>query len=77
MTIAQRVLQKILTLPEEQQRQVLAYAESLPAAIARTELVDPYGIFARARCDLDLNDFHQARAETWASFPRELPDETN
>jgi hypothetical protein len=73
MTIAQHVFQKTLNLPEDQQRQVLAFVESLPQTSPRAPLVDPLGMFAGASSDLNLNDFQQARAETWATFPRELP----
>jgi hypothetical protein len=71
MTTAQRVYQTILNLPEEQQQRVLAFAESLPGAPQAT-LADPYGTLASS--DLDLSDFQQARAASWARFPRELPD---
>jgi hypothetical protein len=77
MTTAQHVLQKTLALPEDQQRRVLAFVESLAPPAAVAPLVDPYGLLADLPSDLDLNDFLQARAEMWANFPRELPRETS
>ena len=75
MTTAQHIFQKTLALPEDQQRQVLAFVESLPPPAPRARLASSYGMLAETASDLDLDEFQQARAELWRRFPREFPVE--
>ncbi|MFN4260316.1 MAG: hypothetical protein ACK4RK_13550 [Gemmataceae bacterium] len=68
MTIATRVMMKLWMLPEEKQRQVLAFIEQLsPEPLPpRTEL---YGLFKGY--DTTEADIAEARREMWGTFPRE------
>jgi hypothetical protein len=76
MSVAETILQKTLALPEDRQREVLKFVEKLEQTAARrSPLIDPYGTLADKKADLSLEDFQQARRETWAHFPREFPNE--
>lgn len=69
MTVAETVIQKILSLPEEKQRVVLEFIKELEHTLAaqRELLIDPYGTCADLRSDLSFEEFQQNRREMWGS----------
>lgn len=68
MTIATQLITKLQALPEEQQRQVLEFMQTLQPS-KKERLIDPRGMFAGY--DTTEDDIAQARREMWGSFPRE------
>jgi hypothetical protein len=67
MSVAELVVQKLQQLPEEQQRQVLAFIEQLPVETppSHRTIRDPYGSCADLRSDLPLEEFQRNRGEMW------------
>jgi hypothetical protein len=75
MNVIDLVIQKVQSLPEVEQREVLAFIERLALSNKKQPLLDPYGMCKDKPTDLSLDDFQQARKEAWANFPRAWPME--
>lgn len=71
MTIEQAVLQKLRTLPEDQQRQLLHFIESLqPSPDPSGSRVRLKGLWSDLSIDLTEEDVRTARREMGSGFPR-------
>jgi len=72
MSIEQSVIQKILSLTPDQQREVMEFVESLqkgsPEPSPRRSLM---GLFADLNVHITEDDIAEARREMWGNFPRE------
>lgn len=72
MSIERSVIEKILSLTPDQQREVMDFVESLPK-----EPSDPHprrslmGLFSDLNIHITEEDIAQARREMWGNFPRE------
>ncbi len=66
MSTALQLMTMVSRLSEDQQRDVLSYAEKL-AGGHKTRPVDPHGICADLRCDLSFDEFQKNRQEMWGS----------
>lgn len=68
MTIPGQILMKLSGLPDEQQRKVLEFIETLEASptSSRSSL---YGLFRGT--ETTEEDIDEARREMWGNFPRE------
>lgn len=72
MSIERTVIEKILSLTPDQQREVMDFVESLPQAPS-----DPHprrslmGLFSDLNIHITEEDIAQARREMWGNFPRE------
>jgi hypothetical protein len=66
MTTAVQLMSKLSRLTEDQQREVLAYVESLTDATKKPR-VNPHGICADLRSDLPFHEFQKNRQEMWGN----------
>ena len=72
MSIERSVIQKILSLSPDQQREVMEFVESLQKGSA-----DPQrrrsvmGLFSDLNVQITEEDIAEARREMWGNFPRE------
>lgn len=72
MSIERSVIEKILSLTPDQQREVMDFVESLPKGPS-----DPHprrslmGLFSNLNIHITEEDIAQARREMWGNFPRE------
>lgn len=72
MTIEQAVLQKLRTLPEDKQRQLLRFIESLqPSPDLSGSRARLKGLWSDLSIDLTEEDIRAARREMWSGFPRD------
>jgi hypothetical protein len=72
MNIEQSVLEKLRTLPPEQQREVLDFAEFLhQKSIAKHPRRSLKGLWADLGVQITEADIAEARREMWGNFPRE------
>ena len=73
MTIADRVLEKLRSLPAEEQQEVLNFVDSLknkkPYKNPRRSLL---GLWADLNVDITEEDIAGARREIWRDFPRDI-----
>ena len=76
MGITEEVIEKLRALPEEKQRLVLEYVESLggPPKPPSEAPVRLKGLWAGLGIDVSEEDITEARREMWVNFPRELPE---
>ena len=67
MTLPEIVLHKLRRIPEERQREVLAFVEKIEAECSDKGQPwhDPYGCCADLRTDLSLEEFQRNRQEMW------------
>lgn len=72
MSIERSVIDKILSLTPDQQREVMDFLESLPKGASnphpRRSLM---GLFSDLNIHITEEDIAQARREMWGNFPRE------
>ena len=72
MSIEQSVIEKILALTPEQQREVMTYVEGMlqrgTPNLPRRSLL---GIWADLGVQISEEDIAEARHEMWGNFPRE------
>jgi hypothetical protein len=72
MSIERSVIQKILSLTPDQQREVMEFVESLPKESSeprrRRSLM---GLFSDLDIHISEEDIAEARREMWSNFPRE------
>ena len=74
MTIEQLVLEKLRTLPPEEQKEVLEFMDSLQRDGApKTPLRSLEGIWEDLNIDITEEDIAEARREMWGSLPRGIP----
>jgi hypothetical protein len=72
MSIEKSVLQKLLKLPVEKQKEVLDFVESLERETGqRRSRRSPKGLWADLGVDISAEDIAEARREMWGGFPRE------
>jgi hypothetical protein len=72
MSIERSVIQKILSLTPDQQREVMEFVETLqkepPKPQPRRSLM---GLFSDLNVHITEEDIAEARREMWGNFPRE------
>lgn len=68
MSTTTRIVLKVQTLTEDQQRQVLKFIEQLPSA-SHESRVELFGLFKGH--DTTEQEIAEARREMWGNFPRE------
>ena len=72
MSIEKSVLEKLLKLPVDKQKEVLAFVESLEKkADHRRCRRSLKGLWADLGVDISPEDIAEARREMWGGFPRE------
>jgi len=72
MSIEKSVLEKLLKLPVEKQKEVLDFVESLEKKSSpRHPRHSLKGLWADLAVELSAEDFAEARREMWGGFPRE------
>jgi len=66
MTVAEQVVEKLKTLPPEEQREVLDFVEFLHQRREHCKgLIDPRGMWANQGNDISPEDLAEARREMW------------
>ena len=70
MSVAEQIMQKVAALPEDRQREVLAFVEKLEPP--KSPLKDCYGILAGQIPDLSDEEWDQAREEFRQQFRNRL-----
>jgi hypothetical protein len=72
MSIERSVLEKLLKLPVDKQREVLEFVESLEKKSAGTRPRHSFkGLWADLGVEVSAEDLAEARREMWGGFPRE------
>jgi hypothetical protein len=72
MSIEKSVLEKLLKLPVEKQKEVLDFVESLERVVEqRRSRRNLKGLWADLEVDISAEDIAEARREMWGGFPRE------
>jgi EAL domain-containing protein (putative c-di-GMP-specific phosphodiesterase class I) len=72
MSIEKSVLEKLLKLPVDKQKEVLAFVESLEKKAAHRRCRRSLkGLWADLGVDISAEDIAEARREMWSGFPRE------
>jgi hypothetical protein len=72
MSIEKSVLEKLLKLPVDKQKEVLDFVESLEKkAVHRHSHRSPKGMWADLGVNISPEDIAEARREMWGGFPRE------
>lgn len=72
MSIEKSVLEKLLKLPVDKQKEVLDFVESLEKkAVHRRSRRSPKGLWADLGVSISPEDIAEARREMWGGFPRE------
>lgn len=75
MGITEEVIEKLRALPEEKQRLVLEYVDTLGE---RNEGRRPRrslkGLLSDVRVSITEEDIAEARREMWGNFPRDFPE---
>lgn len=72
MSIEKSVLEKLLKLPLEKQKEVLDFVESLEKKSSpRRPRRSLKGLWADLGVQISAEDLAEARRETWGGFPRE------
>lgn len=72
MSIERDVVEKLRNLPEEQQREVLEFVDSLKANNGTKPRRSFRGLWKAFKIDLTEQDISNARREMWAKFSRNL-----
>jgi len=71
MNLEQAVLEKLRSLPPNQQQEVLDFAEFLQQKnILKRPLKSVKGMWVHLDMDITEEDIAQARKEMWGNFPR-------
>lgn len=72
MSIEKSVLEKLLKLPVDKQKEVLDFVESLEKKSGpRRSRRSPKGLWADLGVSISPEDIAEARREMWGGFPRE------
>jgi hypothetical protein len=72
MSIEKSVLEKLLKLPVDKQKEVLDFVESLEkSAELRRSRRSLKGLWADLEVNISADDIDEARREMWGGFPRE------
>jgi hypothetical protein len=72
MSIEKSVLEKLLKLPVDKQKEVLDFVESLEKkAVHHRSRRNPKGLWADLGVSISPEDIAEARREMWSGFPRE------
>jgi len=72
MSIEKSVLEKLLKLPVDKQKEVLDFVESLEKkAVHRHSRRSLKGLWADLGVNISPEDIAEARREMWGGFPRE------
>jgi hypothetical protein len=72
MSIEKSVLEKLLKLPVDKQKEVLAFVESLEKKAGQCQSRRSLrGLWADLGVDISPEDIAEARREMWGGFPRE------
>lgn len=72
MSIEQAVIEKLRTLPQDLQQQVLDFAEFLQQkSLPKRPRRSLKGLWADLGIDITEADIDEARREMWGNFPRE------
>jgi hypothetical protein len=72
MSIEKSVLEKLLKLPVDKQKEVLDFVESLEKkAGQRRSRRSLKGLWADLEVNISADDIAEARREMWGGFPRE------
>ena len=72
MTKAQKLLETLQHLPDDQQQQVLDFVEFLAQRHGGNgPRRSPFGLWADLGVDITADDIAEARAQMWGAFPRE------
>lgn len=72
MSIERSVIQKILSLSPNQQREVMEFVESLQKGSAEPQhRRSVMGLFSDLNVHITEEDIAEARREMWGNFPRE------
>lgn len=72
MSIERSVIQKILSLTPDQQREVMEFVESLQKGPSESQpRRSLMGIFSDLNVHITEEDIAEARREMWGNFPRE------
>jgi hypothetical protein len=72
MSIEKSVLEKLLQLPVDKQKEVLDFVESLEKkAGQRRSRRSLKGLWADLEVNISADDIAEARREMWGGFPRE------
>jgi hypothetical protein len=77
MTLTQAFIDKLQTLPAEDQQKVLQFVESLTnSKHGPAERKNPRGLFAHRGVHITAEEIDEVRREAWGDFPREFPGST-
>jgi hypothetical protein len=72
MSIEKSVLEKLLKLPTEKQKEVLDFVESLEKkAVSKGCRHSLRGLWADLGVEISPEDIAEARCQMWVGFPRE------
>jgi hypothetical protein len=72
MSIEKSVLEKLLKLPVDKQKEVLDFVESLEKEVGqRRSRRSLKGLWADLGLDISREDIAEVRREMWGGFPRE------
>jgi len=72
MTVAEKILEKVESLPPEKQGEVLDFAEFLANRCSEpVPLKSTFGLWADLGIDITDEDIAEIRREMWRNFPRE------
>ncbi|MDY6806450.1 MAG: DUF2281 domain-containing protein [Cyanobacteriota bacterium] len=70
--LEQAVLERLRSLPPNQQQELLDFADLLKQKITfKRPLVDVKGLWANLDMDISEEDISQARQEMWGNFPKD------
>ena len=72
MSIEEKVLARLRELPDNKQREVLTFVESLKQANGPRPRRSLLGLWADLNFEITEEDIAQARREMWGSFPRDI-----
>jgi len=70
MNLAQQILERVQSLPPDQQKKVLDFADSLRTRLAGGPRRKLKGLWADLGVSISEEDIAEARRELWKDFPR-------
>lgn len=68
MTVAERIAEKLATLPPAKQLEVLDFVEFLEQRGGAGGLINPRGMWANQGTDISPEELAEARKEMWGRF---------
>jgi hypothetical protein len=73
MTIEEAILERVRTLPSDNQSELPAVADSLAAETEpKASFRSLRGLWAEFDIDISVKDIQELRREMWKNFPREF-----